>query len=98
MNNKRNGPARKEQKEENNATCWKKRRGRKKKKKTRNKNNPTTEKRKKDPTVHETSLVVTLCALSQPSSPDIEKFKPHRRTILIPLLTAPTSHKRPSRK
>ena len=54
--------------------------------------------RKKDPALHETSLVVTLCALSRPSSPDIEKFKPHRRTILIPLLTAPTSHKRPSRK
>ena len=52
----------------------------------------------KDPAVHETSLLVTLCALSRPSSPDIEKFKPHRRTILIPLLSAPTSHKRPSRK
>ena len=54
--------------------------------------------KKKDPAVHETSLVVTLCALSRPSSPYIEEFKPYRRTILIPLLTAPTSHKRPSRK
>ena len=54
--------------------------------------------KKKDPAVHETSLVVTLCALSRPSSPYIEEFKPHRRTILIPLLTAPTSHKHPSRK
>ena len=42
--------------------------------------------------------VVALCALSKPLSTYIEEFKPHRRTILIPLLTAPTSHKRPSRK
>ena len=42
--------------------------------------------------------VVTLCALSRSSSTYIEEFKPHKRMILIPLLTAPTSHKRLSRK
>ena len=42
--------------------------------------------------------VVALCALSWPSSTYIKEFKPQRRTILIPLLTAPTSHKCPSRK
>ena len=42
--------------------------------------------------------VVTLCALSRPSSTYIKDFKSHSRTILIPLLTAPTSHKCPSRK
>ena len=57
-----------------------------------------TESSKKDPAVHKTDLVVTLCALSRPSSTYIEEFKPHRWTILIPLMTAPTSHKRPSRK
>ena len=57
-----------------------------------------TEASEKDPAVHETDLVVTLCALSRPSSTYIEEFKPNRRTILIPFLTAPTSHKRPSRK
>ena len=57
-----------------------------------------TEASEKDPAVHEADLVVTLCALSRPSSTYIEEFKPLRRTILIPLLTAPTSHKRLSRK
>ena len=42
--------------------------------------------------------VVATCAFSRPSSTYIEESKPHRRTILIPLLIAPTSHKRPSRK
>ena len=42
--------------------------------------------------------VVAPCALSRPSSTYIEESKPHRRTILIFLLIAPTSHKRPSRK
>ena len=42
--------------------------------------------------------VIALCALSRPSSTYIEESKPHRQTILIPLLTAPTSHKHPSRK
>ena len=47
-----------------------------------------TEASEKDHAVHEADLVVTYN----------EEFKPHRRTIVIPLLTAPTSHKRPSRK
>ena len=42
--------------------------------------------------------VVAPCAFSRPSSTYIEESRPHRRTILIPLLIAPTSHKRPSRK
>ena len=42
--------------------------------------------------------VAAPCVLSRPSSTYIEEFMPHRLTILIPLLIAPTSHKRPSRK
>ena len=42
--------------------------------------------------------VVAPWAFSRPSSTYIEESRPHRRTILIPLLIAPTSHKRPSRK
>ena len=57
-----------------------------------------TEDSEKIPLFMKADLVVTLCALSRPLSTYIEEFKPHRRTILIPLLTTPTSHKRPSRK
>ena len=57
-----------------------------------------TEDSEKIPLVTKAGPVVTLCALFRPSSNSFEEFKPHRRTILIPLLTAPTSHKRPSRK
>ena len=42
--------------------------------------------------------VVTPCAFSRPSSTYTKGSRPHRRTILIPLLIAPTSHKRSSRK
>ena len=57
-----------------------------------------TEDSEKIPRFTKADLVVTLCALSRLSSTYIEEFKPHRRMILIPLLTAPTSHKHPSRK
>ena len=42
--------------------------------------------------------VIAPCALSRLSSTYIEESKPHRRTILISLLIAPTSRKSPSRK
>ena len=54
--------------------------------------------RKKKQKQQKKKVEMEQSSLSRPLSPDIEKFKPHRRTILIPLLTAPTSHKCPSRK
>ena len=57
-----------------------------------------TEDSEKNSAVHESMSRVAPCALSRPSCTYIEESKLHRRTILIPLLTAPTSHKRPSRK
>ena len=57
-----------------------------------------TEECEKIPLFTKAGPIVALCALSRPSSTYIEEFKPHGRTILIPLLTAPTSHKRPSTK
>ena len=56
-----------------------------------------TEDSEKIPLFTKAGPVVVLCALSRLSSTYIEESKPHRRTILIPLLTAPTSHKRLSR-
>ena len=57
-----------------------------------------TEDSEKIPLFMKAGPVVAPCALSRPSSTYIEESKPHRRTILIPLLTAPTSHKCLSRK
>ena len=57
-----------------------------------------TEVSEKIPLFTKAGPVISLCALSRPSSTYIEEFTPHRRMILIPLLTTPTSHKRPSRK
>ena len=57
-----------------------------------------TEDGEKIPLFTKAAPVVASCALSRPSSTYIGESKPHRQTILIPLLTAPTSQKRPSRK
>ena len=57
-----------------------------------------TEESEKIPLFTKAGSVVAPCALSRPSSTYIEESKPHRRTILIHLLTAPTSQKRSSRK
>ena len=56
-----------------------------------------TEDSEKIPLFTQACPVVARCAFSRPSSTYIEESKPHRRTILIPLLIAPTSHKRQSR-
>ena len=42
--------------------------------------------------------VVAPCAFSRPLSTYNEESRPHWRTIIIPLLIAPTSHNHPSRK